>query len=93
MTNSKNIVIIALVLIIVILVGWTAYTLIITAPKKAEAACKASIETQVIPQLKAAAEKECAAVTEAQVMSAVQQCQQTLQQLMQVPACVAALPQ
>jgi len=85
MANSKNIVIIVLVLIIVILVGWTYYTLTVTAPKKAEAVCKASIESEVIPQVKAAAEVECT--------NLIGQCQQTLQQLMQVPACAAALAQ
>ena len=84
MANSKNIIIIVLVLIIVVLAGWMYYTLTVTAPKKAEAACKASIESEVIPQLKAAAEAEC--------LTVVGQCQQTLQQLMQVPACAAALP-
>ena len=85
MTNSKNIIIIFLVLIIVILGGWTYYTLTVTAPKKAEAACKANIENEVIPQLTAAAEAECTNV--------VGQCQQAYQQLMQVPACAAALTQ
>jgi len=39
------------------------------------------------------AEAECRANIEAQVMSAVQECQQTLQQLMQIPACASALTQ
>ncbi len=105
MANSKNIVIIVLVLIIVILVGWTYYTLTVTAPKKAEAVCKASIESEVIPQVKAAAEAVCKASIESEVIPQVKaaaevectnligQCQQTLQQLMQVPACAAALAQ
>ena len=104
MANSKNIIIIVLVLIIVALAGWMYYTLTVTAPKKAEAACRASIESEVLPQLKAAAEAECKAsiesevipqlkaAAEAECLTVVGQCQQTLQQLMQVPACAAALP-
>lgn len=93
MGNSKNIIIVVLVVILIALAGWTYYTLTVSAPEKAEAECKANIDTQVIPQLTAAAQAECAKTVEAQVISAVQQCQQTLQQLMQIPACASALAQ
>ena len=89
MGNSKNIIIVVLVVILIALSGWTYYTLTVSAPKKAEAECKANIDTQVIPQLTAAAQAECVET----VQTAVQQCQQTLQQLMQIPACASALLQ
>ena len=89
MGNSKNIIIVFLIVILIALAGWTYYTLTVSVPKKAEAECKANIETQVIPQLTAAAQAECAET----IQAAVQQCQQTLQQLMQIPACASALPQ
>lgn len=72
MCNSKNIIIV-LVVILIALIGWTYYTLTVSVPEKAEA--------------------ECEAIVESQVMSAVQECQQTLQQLMQIPACASALTQ
>ncbi len=81
MEKVKNIIIVVLVLVIVIL----GYMLMVSFPKKAEAECKANIDTQVIPQLTAAAQAQCA--------QAIQQCQQTLQQLMLIPACASALPQ
>jgi len=89
MGNSKNIIIVVLVVILIALAGWTYYTLTVSAPEKAEAECKANIDTQVIPQLTAAAQAECVEI----VQATVQQCQQTLQQLMQIPACASALPQ
>lgn len=89
MGNSKNIIIVVLVVILIALAGWTYYTLTVSAPKQAEAACKANIDTQVIPQITAAAEAECVET----IQAVVQQCQQTLQQLMQIPACASALPQ
>lgn len=39
------------------------------------------------------AEAECRKNIETQVMNAVQQCQQTVQQLMQIPECASALAQ
>ncbi len=89
MDNSKNIIIVALIVILIALAGWTYYTLTVSAPEKAEAECKANIDTQVIPQIKAAAQAECIET----VQVTVQQCQQKLQQLIQIPACASALPQ
>jgi len=85
MGNSKNIIIVILVVILIALAGWTYYTLTVSAPQKAEAECKANIDTQVIPQIKAAAQAECAAM--------IQECQEILQQLMLVPDCASALTQ
>jgi predicted negative regulator of RcsB-dependent stress response len=85
MGNSKNIIIIVLVVALIALAGWTYYTLTVSVPKKAEAECKANIDTQVIPQVKAAAQAECEKV--------VQDCQQAVTQFMQIPACVSALSQ
>ena len=95
-------VIIILVLLIVSLS--LTYMLFVTFPQQAEtecaAGCEAKIETEVIPQLTSAAEAECAAAIEAQVTSALQvaaqgikECQQTLGQLLSLPACAAVLQQ
>jgi len=77
---AKNIIIVVLVIIIVVL----GYVLMVSFPEKAETECTA----------------KCTEIVEAQVTSAVQQCmtgaqecQQTLQGLMQVPACAGALSQ
>jgi len=85
MGNPKNIIIVILVVILIALAGWTYYTLTVSAPQKAEAECKANIDTQVIPQIQAAAQVKCAAM--------IQGCQETLQQLMLVPDCASALTQ
>jgi len=85
MGNSKNIIIVVLVVILIALAGWTYYTLTVSAPKKAEVGCKANIDTQVIPQVKAAAQAECEKV--------VQECQDAINQFMQIPACISALVQ
>ncbi len=85
MSNSKNIIIVVLVVALVALAGWTYYTLGVTAPQKAEAACKATIDTTIIPQVTDAVQKECVKV--------IGQYQQVLAQLKQVPACAAAMPQ
>ena len=85
MGNSKNIIIIVLVVILIALAGWTYYTLTVSGPEKAETECKAQIDSQVIPQVKAAAQVECEKV--------VQECQDVLNQFMQIPACVSALLQ
>ena len=69
MGDKKNIIIVVLIIVIIIM----GYMLVVSFPNKAEAECRANIETQV--------------------MSAVQECQQTVQQLMQIPACVSALAQ
>ena len=66
-----------IIAILIIAVIVMGYMLMVSFPKKAKAECEANI----------------GAVVEAQVTNAVQQCQQALQQLMQVPACAAALPQ
>ncbi len=79
MGNSKNIIIVILIVALVALGGWTYYTLTRTAPQKAEAACKATIDSQVLPQ------------AQAQCQALISQCQQVLTQLQQVPACAAAM--
>jgi len=81
MDKVKNIIILVLVLVIAAL----GYMLMVSFPERAEAECKANIDTQVIPQVTAAAQAQCA--------QGIQQCQQTLQQLMLIPACASALPQ
>jgi len=80
MNDNKNIIIAVLSVALVALGGWTYYTLTVTVPQKAEAACKTVIETQVIPQATATAQTECG--------KAVKQVQETF---MQVPACAAAV--
>ena len=82
MGNSKNIIIV-LATASVVLAGWTYYTLTVTVPAKAEVECKAIIEGEVIPQVTAAAEKEC--------MNAIGQYEQMLGQLQQIPECAAVL--
>ena len=89
MNNSKNIIIVVLIVVLVAVGGWAYYMLKVSGPKAAKAACTAEINTNVIPQLTAAAAAECTATCTA----AVQQCQQTLMQIMQIPACAVALPQ
>ena len=69
MGNTKNIIIVVLVVIIFVM----GYMLMVSFPEKAKAQCEEAVT--------------------AQVTSAVQQCQQALQQLMQIPACASALPQ
>ena len=67
------------ILILILGIGLiiVVYMLMISFPAEAETVCRATIETQVI--------------------SAVAQCQQatqqTMEQLMQIPACAAALAQ
>ena len=56
----------------------------VSFPKKAEAECTAKC-TDIVKTQVTSAVQEC--------MSGAQQCQQTLQQLMQVPACASALSQ
>ncbi len=89
----KNVIIIVL---LVVSIG-LGYMLMVIFPQRAatecEAECTEKILTQVIPQATAAAEAECAKVVEAQVLIAVQQCQQALQQIMQIPECASALAQ
>lgn len=77
---AKNIIIIILVIAVIVL----GYMLMVSFPEKAEAECTA----------------KCTEIVQAQVTSAVQQCmtvaqecEQMLQQLMQVPACAEALSQ
>ena len=88
MNSSKNIIIVVLIIVLVAVISWACYMLKVSGPKAAEAACKAEINTTVIPQLTAEAEAKCTTTCTA----AVQQCQQTLLQIMQIPACAAALP-
>ena len=73
MKNTKNIIIVVLILAIFVM----GYMLMVSFPKKAKAECEAGVGV----------------VVEAQVKSAVLQYEQTLQQLMQIPACAAALSQ
>jgi len=88
----KNIILVVLVIAVLGL----AYMLFVDFPKRAEAECrtraeaecKAQIENTVIPQAEAA----CMEAT-TQLVASAQQCGQTLQQLMQVPACAAVLQQ
>lgn len=80
MVNAKNIIIVILVIVIVVL----AYMLMVSFPKKAEAECTAKCTETVQAQVTSAVQ---------QCMVGAQQCQQTLQQLMQVPACAAVLSQ
>jgi len=84
MGNSKNIIIV-LIVILIALAGWTYYTLTVSFPKEAEAACLDKINTEVIPQIQAAAQTECA--------KAIQQYQEVLEGLSQIPACAAAMAQ
>lgn len=79
MNDKKNIIIAVLAVALVALGGWTYYTLTVTVPQKAEAACKTVIETQVIPEAIKKGTEECG--------KAVKQVQETF---MQVPACAAA---
>lgn len=85
MSNSKNVIIVILVIALIALGVWTWYTLTVTAPQKAEAECKANIDNVVIPQVTASVQQEYAA--------AIGQYQQLLEQLKQIPACAAVIPQ
>ena len=84
---NKNIIIVVLIVALVVLGGWTYYTLTNTVPKKAEAQCEDIINTQVIPK----AQTDCQTAM-ATAVQAVQQYQQILTQLKQVPACAALFP-
>ena len=66
-----------IIVVQIIIIVVMGYMLMVSFPEKAKAECEANIKT----------------VVEAEVTNAVQQCQQTLQQLMQIPACASALPQ
>lgn len=83
MGNSKNIIIVVLVIVLIVLAGWIYYTLTVSVPEKAEAECKAKINTEVIPQVQIAAQAECAKM--------IQGCQETLEQLMLIPECASVL--
>jgi len=74
MRNTKNIIIVVLVVIIFVM----GYMLMVSFPKKAKAECTAKCTETVT-----SAVQQCA--------TGALQCQQTLQQIMQVPACAAAL--
>jgi len=80
MANAKNIIIVILVIVIIVLV----YMLTVSFPEKAEAECTAKCTETVEAQVTSAVQ-EC--------MTGAQECQQTLEQLMQVPACAEALSQ
>jgi hypothetical protein len=80
MKNIKNIIIV----ILVIAVFAMGYMLMVSFPKKAKAECELNIGSVVTTQVTNAV---------AQYQEGIQQCQQTLQQLMQVPACASALSQ
>lgn len=87
MSNSKNLIITVLAVALVVLGGWTYYTLTTTVPAKAEAGCVAKIESEVIPavtaQVTAAAQQECS--------NAIAQYEVVLSQLQEVPECAAVL--
>ena len=91
MSNSKNLIITVLTVALIGLAGWTYYTLTTVVPAKAEAECKATIDTIVIPevtaQVSAVAEQECAKV----VTETVTRYETVLEQLKQIPECAAAL--
>jgi len=64
-----------IIVVLVIAIFVMGYMLMVSFPKKAKAECEAGVKV----------------IVEAQVKNAVQQYEQTLQQFMQIPACVAAL--
>ncbi len=66
----------AIPIVLVVIIVVMGYMLMVSFPKQAKTQCEAVVKTTVT----------------AQVTSAVQQCQQTLQQLMQIPACASAVP-
>jgi hypothetical protein len=70
-------IIIAILVIIVFVLG---YMLMVSFPNKAKAECEAVVIEQVTN-----ATQQC--------VVGAQQCQQVIQQLMQVPACASALSQ
>lgn len=80
--NSKNIIIVILVLALLGLGGWTFYTLKYTAPAKAEAECT-----------KACTAKVTQVVTEkvTEVSTEAQKCVAALEQLKTVPECATAM--
>lgn len=80
MKNAKNVIIVILIIVVVIL----GYMLMVTFPKNAEAQCTTKCTDTVKTQVTSAVQ---------QCMSGAQQCQQTLQRLMQIPACASALSQ
>ena len=77
---AKNIIIVVLVIIIVVL----AYMLMVSFPEKAEAECTTKCTETVQAQVTSAVQ-EC-------IVSA-QECQQTLEQVIQIPDCASALAQ
>ncbi len=77
---AKNIIIVVLVIIIVVL----GYMLMVSFPEKAEAECTAKCTETVQAQVTSAVQ---------QCMTGAEECQQKIQQLMQVPACLEAVPQ
>lgn len=85
MGDSKNIIILVLVVAVIALAAWAFYFLPQKAEKECTIGCQNKIETEVIPQLSVAAEQEC--------MTQISTCQQAVNQLMQVPECAAALEQ
>jgi len=66
-----------IIIILIIVVVILGYMLMVSFPNKAKAECESNLTAAV----------------QTQVASAVQQCQQALQQVMQVPACASALSQ
>lgn len=85
MGNSKNIVIVVLAVALIVLAGWTYYTLTVTAPQTAEAECEAYVNATVIPQVTSTVQQG--------YETAIGQYEQLLDQLKQVPACAAVIPQ
>jgi hypothetical protein len=77
---AKNIIIVVLVIIIVVL----AYMLMVSFPERAEAECTAKCTETVQTQVTSAVQ-EC--------MTIAQDCQQTLEQVIELPECASALGQ
>lgn len=69
-----------IIVILIIAVVVLGYMLMVSFPKKARAECTDTVKAQVTSAVQ-------------QCMSGAQQCQQTLQQLIQVPACASAISQ
>jgi len=67
------------IVVLVIIIVAMGYILMVSFPAKAKTECEAAVTTQVTNAVQ-------------QCMTGAQQCQQTLQQIMQIPACASALP-
>ena len=90
--KSPKIIILILVVVLVAFAGWTYYTLTMSVPKKAEAACRAKIDSEVIPAVSAEATAKCTQAVQQAVQQTVGSYAQLLQMLAQIPACAAVMP-